>query len=171
MVQGPSLKHAEIAKIVAPAHFVRNFFGPGLTNPAVHVARLLPASILRAFRIMGARFLAVFADTPVFFFAVVIGVALTFRVAVGAVRDASTPPVVAPTFVTGAEPGLAEARSEEARAATAAADGRTARDAREQAEASAAAAKVELGAAARVQPIGRSSPRSSPRGHVRRPPR
>ena len=55
---------------------------------------------------MKARAFAVFADAPILFFAVVIGVALTFRVAVGVVRDAKTPPVVAPTFVTGPEPGL-----------------------------------------------------------------
>lgn len=130
-----------------------------LTNLAVHVARLLPASILRAFRLMGARFVAVFADTPVFFFAVVIGVALVFRVGISAVREASTPPVVAPTFVTGAEPGLAE-RAMAARAAQAAAEAKAAKDAREQAEASAAASAVEVGAAARVQPIGRSAPRA-----------
>lgn len=132
---------------------------------------------------MGARFLAVFADTPVFFFAVIIGVALTFRVGIGAVRDASTPPDVAPTFVTGAEPGLAEADAA-ARAAKAATEARAAKDAREQAEARATAASVELGAAARVQPIGRSFPRfgsgsgsaadpatPKPRGHGRRPAR
>jgi hypothetical protein len=66
---------------------------------------------------MKTRFLAIFADAPVVFFAVVIGVALTFRFAVGAVRDAAVPEPVAPTFatgpiatgpiVTGPEPGLA----------------------------------------------------------------
>jgi hypothetical protein len=45
-------------------------------------------------------------DMPVLFFSVVLGVALTFRVAVGWAR-AERPPI-APTFVTTApEPGLA----------------------------------------------------------------
>jgi hypothetical protein len=92
---------------------------------------------------MRGRLLAIFADTPVVFFAVVIGVALTFRITVGAVRDASAPKDVAPTFVTGAEPALASA-----------------------------VAKAEVGAAGDVQPLGGPLPARvapKPRGHGRRP--
>jgi hypothetical protein len=60
---------------------------------------------------MKRRVVAIFADAPIVFFAIVIGVAMTFRVAVGWARQASTPLVVAPTFVTGPEPGLAEANA------------------------------------------------------------
>jgi hypothetical protein len=111
---------------------------------------------------------AVFADAPILFFAVVIGVALTFRVAVGAVRDAAQPEPVAPTFattspiVTGPEPGLASG--------TASVTG------------SASTSTAEVGAAAKVQPIGFAGAQPStpsapaparvapkPRGHGRRP--
>ena len=106
---------------------------------------------------MWTRFRDIFADTPILFFAVVIGVALTFRVAVGAIREASTPPVVAPTFVTTApEPGLASAAS--ASTSTPSSEG------------AGSAPVAEVGAAAKVQPIGspaRLSPK--PRGHGRRP--
>ena len=99
---------------------------------------------------MKTRLLAVFADTPIVFFAVVIGVALTFRVAVGAVRDAAIPEPVAPPFATGPlvtrpEPGLAPLP---------------------------AAATAEVGAAAKVQPIGTPTPARvspKPRGHGRQP--
>jgi hypothetical protein len=105
---------------------------------------------------MKTRLLAVFADTPIVFFAVVIGVALTFRVAVGAVRDAAVPEPVAPTFatgpiVTGPEPGLASASAS--------------------ASAPLPAATAEVGAAAKVQPIGTPTPARvspKPRGHGRR---
>ena len=76
------------------------------TKPLVHVTMLLPSAIRRAFQIMKARAFGVFAETPVTFFAVVIGLAVVFRLGVGVVREAKTPPVVAPTFVTGPEPGL-----------------------------------------------------------------
>ncbi len=107
---------------------------------------------------MKTRVLAIFADAPMVFFAVVIGVALTFRFAVGAVRDAAVPEPVAPTFatgpiVTGPEPGLASASA----SATATA---------------AYAATAEVGAAAKVQPIGTPIPARvppKPRGHGRRP--
>lgn len=100
---------------------------------------------------MKTRLLAIFADAPIVFFAVVIGVALTFRVAVSAVRDAAVPEPVAPTFatgpiVTGPEPGLASAPLP--------------------------AATAEVGAAAKVQPIGTPTPARvspKPRGHGRRP--
>ena len=102
---------------------------------------------------------AVFADAPILFFAVVIGVALTFRVAVGAVRDAAQPEAVAPTFattaasapiVTGPEPGLPSG--------TATVTG--------SASTTTTAEVAEVGAAAKVQPIG-SHPR--PRGKARKP--
>jgi hypothetical protein len=108
---------------------------------------------------MRGRFLAIFADMPVVFFAVVIGVALTFRVAVGAIRDASLPKDVAPTFVTGPEPGVASA------GATADADAKTSASA-------SAVPKAEVGAAGKVQPIGSPAPARvapKPRGHGRRP--
>ena len=114
----------------------------------MHVATLLPAAIRRAFQLMKARIFAVFADTPFVFFAVVIGVALTFRLGVGVVRDATKPPVVAPSFATGPEPGLAEA------------------------EPAAPTPSVEVGAAARVQPFGAPAPARvtpKPRGHGRKP--
>lgn len=96
-----------------------------------------------------------FADAPILFFAVVIGVALTFRVAVGVVRDAAHPEPVAPTFattsaivpvVTGPEPGFASGTGS--------------------VTASAPSSTAEVGAVAKVQPIG-SPPK--PRGHGRRP--
>jgi hypothetical protein len=104
---------------------------------------------------MKTRFLALFADAPIVFFAVVIGVALTFRIAVGAVRDAAHPEPVAPTFatdaplVTGPEPGLASG--------TASVTG---------------AGAAEVGAAAKIQPIGTPTPgrlAPKPRGHGARP--
>jgi hypothetical protein len=116
---------------------------------------LLPAAIRRAFHIMKVRAFAIFADTPVGFFAVVIGVALTFRVGAGLAREAKAPPEVAPTFVTGPEPGLA------AGAATASASA-----------APAPVPSVEVGAAARVQPFGTPQPARvapKPRGHGRKP--
>lgn len=99
---------------------------------------------------MKTRLVAVFADTPIMFFAVVIGVALTFRVAVGAVRDAAIPEPVAPTFATGPlvtrpEPSVTPLP---------------------------AAVTAEVGAAAKVQPIGTPTPARvspKPRGHGRRP--
>lgn len=116
---------------------------------------------------MAARFLGVFAGAPVLFFGVVIGVALVFRLGVGAVRDAATPEPVAPTFVTGAGP-----RSSAGAAA--------AEPPRLHADPSASALPsptpaAEVGAAAKVQPLGspsspppvRIAPR--PRGHGRRP--
>jgi len=108
---------------------------------------------------MWTRFRAVFADTPVLFFAVVIGVALTFRFTVGLVRDASTPAEVAPTFVTSPKTETKLGADPDAKpASTTASAGPT----------------VEVGAAARVEPIGSPLPaRVAPktRGHGRRPPR
>jgi hypothetical protein len=117
----------------------------------VHVAMLLPAAIRRAFQIMKVRVLGVFAETPVLFFGVVIGVAVVFRLGVGVVREARIPPVVVPTFATGPEPGLAATASATATAVP----------------------SVEVGAAARVQPFGspqpaRVAPRPAPR-HGRKP--
>ena len=125
----------------------------------MHVVKLLPASILRAFFLMWVRLRGVFGDAPVLFFAVVIGVALTFRVAVGAIRDASIAPEVAPTFATGPEPGLAEANA------------KAEAEAKASAKADANANAIgEVGAAAKVQPIGMPA-RVAPkvRGHGRRP--
>lgn len=120
---------------------------------------LLPASIRRAFQLMKTRLFAVFADTPLLFFAVVIGVALTFRITVGVVRDARAVPVVVPSFATGPEPGLAEAdaKAEAGVVVTGSA---------------APALPVEVGAAARVQPFGTPQPARvapRPRGHGRKP--
>jgi hypothetical protein len=126
----------------------------------VHVARLLPGSIRRAFQLLALRFVALFAHTPVVFFAVVIGVALTFRVVVGAAREAAKPEVVAPTFVTGPEPGLARMGTEPTSSSSSATATTT------------TTANAEVGAAAKVQPLGMPSPARvapRPRGHGRRP--
>lgn len=134
-----------------------NFREPRRTNHSVLVLRYLPASILRAFSMMWARVAAIFADAPFLFFGVVIGVAVLFRFTVGAVRDASVPPVVAPTFVTGPEPGLASASA-------------TTEPSSGPSPSPAPSAIGEVGAAAKVQPIGapaRVAPK--PRGHGRRP--
>ena len=104
---------------------------------------------------MKTRVFAVFADTPIVFFAVVIGVALTFRITVGVVRDARAVPVVVPTFATGSEPGLAETKVDAAAQVTAT-----------------PAPSVEVGAAAKVQPFGTPAPARvapKPRGHGRKP--
>ncbi|HSO34182.1 MAG TPA: hypothetical protein VLT33_16720 [Labilithrix sp.] len=118
----------------------------------MHVARFLPAAILRAFSIMGLRVRHLFGETPFLFFGVVLGVALLFRVGVGLARDAATPAAVAPTFVTtGPEPGLAAAAAPSPSTTS-------------------TPATAEVGAAAKVQPIGspvRVPPK--PRGHGRRP--
>ena len=95
---------------------------------------------------MGGRIRQLFRGTPFLFFGVVLGVAILFRVGVGVgvgvAREAAQPDPVAPTFVsTQPEPGLAPTPS------------------------------AEVGAAARVQPIGtpaRVPPKT--RGHGRRPP-
>lgn len=107
---------------------------------------------------MGSRFLAIFADTPVLFFAVVIGVALTFRIAVGVAREAATPEVVAPTFATSAEKGVTQPVADpEAKL-----DPKPAPSAEVKATVGAGAPKVQpVGAPARVAP--------KPRGHGRRP--
>jgi hypothetical protein len=112
---------------------------------------------------MKTRILAVFADAPIVFFAVVIGVALTFRIAVGVIRDAAVPEPVAPTFatgpiVTGPEPGLASAS--------------TTTGTSDASPLPTAAATAEVGVAAKVQPIGTPQPARvspKPRGHGRRP--
>lgn len=115
---------------------------------------------------MWQRLRHVFDETPVLFFAVVIGVAFTFRLGVGLARDAATPPVVAPTFVTtGPEPGLASGIVPSERPSGASAPATTA---------TASAVEGGVGAAAKVQPIGTPSPprvAPKPRGHGRRPPR
>lgn len=66
----------------------------------MHPSRLYPPAAARALSRTFARLKGVFSDTPILFFAVVVGVALTFRVAVGWAR--STPPaeVQAPHFTT-----------------------------------------------------------------------
>lgn len=109
---------------------------------------------------MKTRVLAVFADAPIVFFAVVIGVALTFRIAVGVIRDAAVPEPVAPTFatgpiVTGPEPGLASASTSTSDASPL----------------PTMTATAEVGVAAKVQPIGAPTPARvppKPRGHGRR---
>lgn len=110
---------------------------------------------------MGQRLVALFADAPLVFFGVVIGVAIVFRLGVGATRAAAEPEVVAPTFATGIDP----------RAGASA-------DAALHADPSVGPAPTaEVGAAARVQPLGASPPPPAParvaprqrRGHTRRP--
>ncbi len=102
---------------------------------------------------IGGKIRQLFGETPFLFFGVVLGVALLFRVGVGVAREAARPDVVAPTFVsTQPEPGLAVT----ATAAPSASPSTT--------------STAEVGAAARVQPIGtpaRVPPRT--RGHGRRP--
>lgn len=113
---------------------------------------------------MGARFLAIFADTPLLFFGVVIGVALVFRLGVGVAREAARPDVVAPTFVTGAEP----------RPAASGGIGLHADPSASGVAPSSATSAAEVGAAAKVQPLGMPSPARvapRPRGHGWRPPR
>lgn len=116
----------------------------------MHVATLLPSSIRRAFQLMWGRARALLEDAPLVFFGVIIAVTLVFRVGVGAVREARIPPVVAPTFVTGPEPGVAP--SAPTTTATAAAT------------LAPPVPTVEVGAAARVQPFG-----SKPRVRARKP--
>lgn len=105
---------------------------------------------------MGGRIRQLFGETPFLFFGVVLGVALLFRVGVGGAREAAQPDPAAPTFVsTQPEPGLAPTPS--APATPTASPGTT--------------STAEVGAAARVQPIGtpaRVPPKT--RGHGRRPP-
>ena len=122
---------------------------------------LLPASIRRAFQMMKTRVFAVFADTPFLFFAVVIGVALAFRLGVGVVREAKAIPVVVEAVASGPEPALAVRDGAAPRSSASAG-------------APAIAASVEVGAAARVQPFGSPPPARlgpRPRGHGRKPPR
>lgn len=119
---------------------------------------------------MGARFLAVFADAPLLFFGVVIGVALVFRLGVGVAREAARPDVVAPTFVTGAEPRPAASagiglHADPSASALPGLPGVTPNG---------ATSAGEVGAAAKVQPLGMPTPARvapRPRGHGRRPPR
>lgn len=118
---------------------------------------------------MGRRFVALFAGAPLVFFGVVIGVALAFRVGVGLAREAMAPPEVAPAFVAGPEPGLPSmgAKADPSTSTSSTPSTPSTPDA-------------EVGAAARVQPLGaptaglharpppvRIAPR--PRGHGRRP--
>lgn len=113
---------------------------------------------------MWLRLRAVFGEAPFLFFGVVVGVALAFRVGAGWAREAAAPPVVAPTFVvTGPEPGLASGFVPPERPAGAG----TSTSPRVPPSTTA-----EVGAAAKVQPIGLPSPprvAPRPRGHGRRP--
>jgi hypothetical protein len=106
---------------------------------------------------MGGRIRQIFGETPFLFFGVVLGVAILFRVGVGVARESAKPDVVAPTFVsTQPEPGLAPAATASASTAPTGAPSTT--------------TTAEVGAAARVQPIGtpvRVPPKT--RGHGRRP--
>jgi hypothetical protein len=129
----------------------------------VNAARFLPASIRRAFSLMWLRLRNVLGEAPILFFGVVIGVALTFRVAVGVVREAATPAAVAPTFVTtGPEPGIASGFVASGQPAGAGTSPST----------STGTGTAEVGAAAKVAPIGMPAPPRvgpKPRGHGRRP--
>ncbi len=64
-----------------------NFRRARCSNSAVNPLRL---DALPGIRRAKARLAAMFAEMPVLFFAVVIGVALTFRVAIGYARSAAT---------------------------------------------------------------------------------
>ncbi|MBX3190928.1 MAG: hypothetical protein KF819_28290 [Labilithrix sp.] len=66
----------------------------------MHVGRILPPPIRRVFALAGAKIVETLRDAPYVFFAVVIGVALSFRVAIGWVKGASSPQDEAPTFTT-----------------------------------------------------------------------
>ncbi len=104
---------------------------------------------------MGGRIRQVFGETPFLFFGVVIGVAVLFRVGVGVARESARPDVVAPTFIsTSPEPGLSASTPNTPNTSTSTSTSTTG----------------EVGAAARVQPIGtpvRVPPKT--RGHGRRP--
>ncbi len=103
---------------------------------------------------MGGRIRQVFGETPFLFFGVVIGLAVLFRVGVGVARESARPDVVAPTFIsTSPEPGLSATPASTSTPS-----------------ATATPTAGEVGAAARVQPIGtpvRVPPKT--RGHGRRP--
>lgn len=96
-----------------------NFSKPRRTKTEVHVSKvLLPPPIRRAFALGAEKVVGTFRDAPYVFFAVVIGVALSFRIAIGWVKEASTPPEVAPTFTTTPvvhEPAAGAAPAETAR--------------------------------------------------------
>ncbi|MBS2014899.1 MAG: hypothetical protein JST00_18560 [Deltaproteobacteria bacterium] len=62
--------------------------------------RHVPIAIRRAFSRIGARLTGTFADTPYVFFAVVIGVALVFRLGVDVLRSSTTPPPEVPVFAS-----------------------------------------------------------------------
>lgn len=93
---------------------------------------LIPPPIRRSFHSMHAAGRRVLADAPILFIGIVIGVALLFRVAVGAAREATAPPVEVPTFATttsltpGPSNGSAADDAMAAAAATAAATATTA---------------------------------------------
>lgn len=69
---------------------VGNFFGAARTNLEVVGSRLLPAGVPRGLLRMRDRARAFFADAPIFFISVVLGVALFFRVTIGAVRPSES---------------------------------------------------------------------------------
>jgi len=130
------------------------------------------------------------ADAPILFIGIVIGVALLFRVAVGAAREATSPPVEAPTFTTTsssspeatATPATAAAStSSPASAAAAAATGTATATGTSIGTATAVGAATATGASRRGIPMARdpdardlapAPPRVAPRprGHGRRVP-
>ena len=96
---------------------------------------------------LGGRVREIFAETPLLFFGVVLGVAILFRVGVGVAHEATQPDVVAPTFVsTQPEPGVA----------------------RSAAPAPSASTTAEVGTARRLQPSGSPVPPKT-RAHGRTP--
>lgn len=122
---------------------------------------------------MWLRLRLIFGEAPILFFGVVIGVALTFRAAAGFVREASTPPIVAPTWpggdaayvTTGPEPGIASGFVAPERPTSTSTGTSTGAG-------TGASTTAGVGAAVRAQPVGSPSPprvTPKPRGHGRRP--
>jgi hypothetical protein len=103
MVQGAPLKQ-NLERAQRKTSSRGNFREPRRTKSYVQVSRLLPAGVPRGLSFLKARIFARFEGAPLFFFAVVIGIALTFRVAIGWARSASDQPVAEPIAAKTAEP-------------------------------------------------------------------
>ena len=112
------------------------------------ILRLFPASIRRAFSLIGYRFRALFENTPFFFFGVVLSLAVVFRAGVGLYRDAA------------AEEKMAVSPSPEVSAPTSSAPAVSTAESSPSTPASTSTSREPIGAPARVAP--------KTRGHGRR---